>query len=165
MAPAAGIAAQEQQNEIIELKEPATRTVCASTALYAYQWAVLLLLCPPLLVLDLAAALPLAVVLLATGAVARGSRMAAERDPVLAKALGADDKGRRGLLGALLAFGRVYMSLASFGFHKILRLFGALARPRTVFVVYASNYRTLRKLFCVGTAELLHRAGLLTHTM
>jgi hypothetical protein len=129
----------------------------ASRALYAYQWLVLLLLCPPLLVLDVILALPVALLLWFSGAVALGRRLAAKRDPVLAKIMEVDGKG---WLSAVAAFGRVYTSLVAFGFHNILRIFVRIGQPRTVFVVYLSNFHLMRKFFCPGTSELIYRAGL-----
>lgn len=128
-----------------------------SRALYAYQWLVLLLLCPPLLVLDVVIALPVALLLWFSGAVAYGRRMVAKRDPVLAKVMANDGKG---LMASLAAFGRVYTSLVAFGFHNILRIFVRIGQPKTVFVVYLSNFHLMRKFFCVGTSELIYRAGL-----
>jgi len=132
----------------------------SSKLLYAYQWLVLLLLGPPLLVMDILLALPLAVLLWITGAVNYGKKLAAQRDPVLLKVLETDSKGRSPVLASLTALGRVYTSLVAFGIHNILSLFVRVARPRTVFVVYTSNYHLMRKFFCVGTGELIARAGL-----
>ena len=137
--------------------EKSSRT--SSKLLYVYQWVVLLLLGPPLLVLDILLALPLAVLLWVTGAVEWGKRLAAQRDPVLSKVLEIDSKGSSPMLASLLAFGRVYTSLVAFGLHAILRLFVCIARPKAVFVVYTSNYHLLKRFFCVGTAELIWRAG------
>jgi len=132
---------------------------------YVYQMAVLLLLCPPLLVVDIVIALPVALILWFTGAVAMGRRLASESNPALAKVLEADDTTMHPLLAGLAAFGRVYTSLVAFGFHTILRLFVHIGRPKTVFVVYLSNFHLMRKFFCVGTSELIARAGLFRGSM
>jgi hypothetical protein len=132
---------------------------------YYLQWAALLLLCPPLIILAAALSLPLAVLLWATGAVEWGKKAAAERDPVLAKVLGNDDNAGNPLLSQLSAFGRVYTSLVAFAVHLTLRLFVRLAQPRTVFVVYTSNYTLMRRFFCVGTGELLYRLGISEESM
>lgn len=122
--------------------------------LYAYQWLVLLLVCPPLLALSILLPLPIALLLWFTGAVNIGRRLAAQRDPVLAKSMEVAEGA------SLAAFGRVYISLAATGIHHTLRLFACIGKPKTVFVVYLSNSHLMRKLFCVGTSELIRRAGL-----
>lgn len=138
----------------------------ASTKLlYGFQWGVLLLLCPPLLVLTVTLSIPLAALLWATGTVKWGKRLAADRDPVLAKVLSIDDTGRNPIVASLSALGRVYTSLVAYGVHLTLRMFVRVARPKTVFVVYTSNYHLMRKFFCVGTAELIYRAGISSKTM
>lgn len=138
---------------------PNTSTIPTRT-LYVFQWAVLLLLCPPLLVLAVTLSLPLALLLWVSGAVECGKTLAAQRDPVLAKVLSIDDTGKNPILASVSALGRVYTSLVAFGVHLTLRLFVRVARPKTVFVVYTSNYHLMRKFFCVGTGELIYRAGI-----
>lgn len=133
----------------------------SSRLLYAYQWVLLLLLCPPLLLASIILALPIAMLLWFSGAVAAGKTMAAKRDPIFAQAMEVEE----GPYASLAAFGRVYTSLVAFGFHQILRIFVVLGRPRTVFVVYLSNFHLMRKFFCVGTSELIWRAGLFKGAM
>lgn len=126
--------------------------------LYVYQWLVLLVLCPPLLALNVVLAVPLALLLWLTGAVELGKQLAAQRDPVLAKVLEiSSSRPISPYLAALASFGRVYVSLVAFGLHGILRLFVTVGRPKTVFVVYLPNYHLISKFFCVGTAELIYR--------
>lgn len=134
----------------------------SSRLLYAYQWLLLLLLCPPLLVLAIVLALPLALLLWFSGAVSYGRALAAKRDPVLAKVMQVDEGS---WVAHLAAFGRVYTSLVGYGFHQTLRLFVRLGQPRTVFVVYLNNFHLMRKFFCVGTSELIYRAGLFKGAM
>jgi hypothetical protein len=141
------------------------RPPASSKLQYGFQWVVLLLLCPPLLVLTVALSVPLAALLCVTGAVQWGKKLAADRDPVLAKVLSIEDTGSDPMLASLSALGRVYTSLVMYGVHLTLRMFVRVARPKTVFVVYTSNYHLLRKFFCVGTAELIYRAGISSKSM
>ena len=136
-----------------------------SVLLYGYQWLVLLLI-SPLLLVNIILAVPLAVVLWCSGAVYLGKTIAAKRNPVLAKVMELSNEGQQHpLLAHLAAFGRVYTSLVAFGFHAILRLFVHIGRPRTAFVVYLNNFHLMRKFFCVGTSELIYRAGLFKGSM
>ncbi len=130
---------------------------------YVGQWAALVLLCPPLVILAVTLSLPLAVLLWVSGAVEWGKKAAAERDPVLAKVLCNENSGS--LMANLSAFGRVYTSLVAYAVHLTLRLFVRVARPRTVFVVYTSNYTLQQKFFCVGTGEILYRSGISSESM
>lgn len=144
--------------------EPEGLSRLASWALYAWQWAVLLLICPPLLVLDVVASLPLATALWITASLKLGRRLAAQRDPALAAALHVDNTNTHWAVAAGAAWARCYLSLVMLFFHSIMRLFVVLGRPQVLFVVYTPNLHTLKKFFCVGTAELLYRARI-TSTM
>jgi hypothetical protein len=105
-------------------------------ALYVKQWGVLLLVVAPLICASLAASLPIALLLIASGAVRRGEQLAVERDPLLAKVLQIDSERKRGGAALLAGCGRCFISLVMFGLHHTLRtVFVVLARPRTVFVV------------------------------
>lgn len=148
-----------------QLKSTSTAASNANIMPYLLQWGVLVLLVCPLLVLAVIVSLPLAVLLWATGAVEWGKNAAAERDPVLAKVLSNDEGGAHPLLSSLTALARVYTSLVGFAVHLTLRLFVRVARPRTVFVVYTSNYTLMRRFFCVGTGELLYRTGISKESM
>lgn len=169
VAKQARSSAPVQRSVAIKYFESGTSPSMASRfakLVYVFQWAVLLLLCLPLLVLAVILSLPVATVLWVSAAVEWGRKLAAERDPVLAMALKTDsNKGRYPILARLAAFQRVYTSLVLFGVHSSLRLFVRMARPRVAFVVYTSNYSILRRFFCVGTAELGCRAGIHTQSM
>jgi hypothetical protein len=131
----------------------------ASYVRYVWQWA-LLCLCLPLLLLVTIAALPTALLLWALGIDVLGRRLAAKRDPVLAGVMRVESSGSNRLLFRLTALGQAYTTLVVFGFHTILSLFVILGRPRVVFVIYLNNYHMKRKYFSIGISELLARAGL-----
>jgi hypothetical protein len=129
----------------------------ASYAVLIYQWAVLLLVCLPLLISAVAVAFPVTAFIWVTGLVARGKQKVAARDPVLKKVLEIQRVCKYPLLSLPISLGRVYIGVAFFLLHYIWELFLLLARPKVVFVVYLPNYHLLGQFFCVGAAEIVHK--------
>lgn len=141
----------------------AEKLVCfvSTRARYLWQWTVLAVCCFPILAIVVVLSLPIALALWVTGVDVVGRRMAAKRDPILARAMQVEAKEHQHpLLFRLAALRLVYTTLLAFGLHNVLRLFVILGRPRVVFGVYLSNYNVKRKFFAVGVCELLRRARL-----